>query len=551
MCGGSKLVVLDEPTAGMDPLARRELWDLLSSLRTGRTILLTTHYMDECEVLGDRIGIMNLGKIVCVGSCLFLKKRYGTGYRLIFEKGLNWVPSSERVLEELVKKFVPGAMRAQDELNATESCSFLLPFSTESGYSALFALLEGEGVGSDGSKVAVSSCLAELGAAGFGLSISSLEEVFLKVGGDDSVTPKPPVLMGPSSGIGGVQSDQGKLSLMKRQVVGIMRRRLVHASRDFVTIPLVLLPVGGAVASAVLYSLKVIENPVLQVFALSAIYMGTYLGVPGLISEFLVREKESRLRNLLIVCGTDFRAYWLGNFFGDLLLLAPALLVTYVSWGAADMTGFISSPSNAAGGFFIFFVFLYELVGFSYLASQMFSSPKAAASFMPLINLGLLMLPLVCIMLGVWIFVSVLRAVKTVEMSDLIGSILWGVCLTSPFGGLLVSLMDVSADFGSIITGYPSYESVLAVMLLEGTAFFFAAYQIDCWAVSSLHAQLDPLFDNAVLQGLDADVDKERRDTLGLLQGDAALPSSTSETVPLLLARLRKGTLREESPCLI
>ena len=52
----------------MDPLARRELWDLLSSLRASRTILLTTHYMDEADVLGDRVGIMSLGQIQCLGS---------------------------------------------------------------------------------------------------------------------------------------------------------------------------------------------------------------------------------------------------------------------------------------------------------------------------------------------------------------------------------------------------------------------------------------------------------------------------------------------------
>ena len=82
LCGGSKFIVLDEPTAGMDPLARRELWDLLSSLRHGRTMLLTTHYMDEADVLGDRVAIMSLGELQCVGSTHFLKITFGAGYRL-------------------------------------------------------------------------------------------------------------------------------------------------------------------------------------------------------------------------------------------------------------------------------------------------------------------------------------------------------------------------------------------------------------------------------------------------------------------------------------
>lgn len=68
VCGGSKFVALDEPTAGMDVDARRKLWDLLSDLRKDRTVLLTTHYMDEAEVLGDRIAIIAKGKMQCIGS---------------------------------------------------------------------------------------------------------------------------------------------------------------------------------------------------------------------------------------------------------------------------------------------------------------------------------------------------------------------------------------------------------------------------------------------------------------------------------------------------
>ncbi len=86
LIGNSKLVVLDEPTAGMDLSARRKLWNMLKKYKQGRIIILTTHYMDEADILGDRIGIMNEGELVCLGSPLFLKNRFGTGYTLTVVK---------------------------------------------------------------------------------------------------------------------------------------------------------------------------------------------------------------------------------------------------------------------------------------------------------------------------------------------------------------------------------------------------------------------------------------------------------------------------------
>jgi len=80
LVGHPELVFLDEPTTGLDPGARRELWELIRQLkREGTTILLTTHYLDEAEQLADDVAIMNHGKIVARGSPSDLITRFGGG----------------------------------------------------------------------------------------------------------------------------------------------------------------------------------------------------------------------------------------------------------------------------------------------------------------------------------------------------------------------------------------------------------------------------------------------------------------------------------------
>ena len=61
----------------MDPEARRQTWDILQSQRSGRTMILSTHYMEEADILGDRIAIMADGQLQCCGSSIFLKNIYG------------------------------------------------------------------------------------------------------------------------------------------------------------------------------------------------------------------------------------------------------------------------------------------------------------------------------------------------------------------------------------------------------------------------------------------------------------------------------------------
>jgi ABC-2 type transport system ATP-binding protein len=64
-----KIIFLDEPTTGLDPQARRNLWDLILTIRsTGTTVIITTHYMDEAEILCDRVAIVDNGKIIALAS---------------------------------------------------------------------------------------------------------------------------------------------------------------------------------------------------------------------------------------------------------------------------------------------------------------------------------------------------------------------------------------------------------------------------------------------------------------------------------------------------
>ncbi len=72
-----KILFLDEPTLGLDVIARHELWDVISSLKGKVTIILTTHYMEEAEALSDRIGIMKSGRLLAVGTAEELTKKAG------------------------------------------------------------------------------------------------------------------------------------------------------------------------------------------------------------------------------------------------------------------------------------------------------------------------------------------------------------------------------------------------------------------------------------------------------------------------------------------
>eukprot|EP00111_Clytia_hemisphaerica_P020496 TCONS_00060371-protein len=168
LIGGSETIFLDEPTSGMDPYARRATWDLLQKYRANKTIILTTHFMDEADYLGDRIAIMADGELRCCGSSMFLKKRYGVGYHMTIVKSPEF---DETKTCSLVNTTIPSAKMVG---NLGAEMSYILEESSTKQFKGLFEQLEDN--------------REAYGITSFGVSVTTLEEVFLKVGEGESLS---------------------------------------------------------------------------------------------------------------------------------------------------------------------------------------------------------------------------------------------------------------------------------------------------------------------------------------------------------------------------
>eukprot|EP01083_Nonionella_stella_P139348 424928_1 len=162
LMGDSQVVILDEPTSGMDPYARRFTWDFIKKRKRGRVIILTTHFMDEADYLGDRIAIMADGEIQCCGSSLFLKSRYGVGYTLTFVKQSRLVGNAP--IESLVSRHCEGVSVLS---SSAGEIVFRLPFDESPKFPNLFDACDRD------SEI--------FGIQSYSISVTTLEEVFLRV----------------------------------------------------------------------------------------------------------------------------------------------------------------------------------------------------------------------------------------------------------------------------------------------------------------------------------------------------------------------------------
>ena len=160
LIGDPQVVYLDEPSTGLDPSSRQNLWSVVKAARAGRGIILTTHSMEEAAALCDRLGIFVDGQLVCIGAPKELTARYG-GY-LVFTG--TTVPGGESSLDALVRRISPSA-----RLTYAVGCTrkFELPTS-EVSLASVFDKME-KAVKND-----------EVVMQDWGVANATLEEVFIK-----------------------------------------------------------------------------------------------------------------------------------------------------------------------------------------------------------------------------------------------------------------------------------------------------------------------------------------------------------------------------------
>ncbi|XDB49958.1 hypothetical protein AB1E18_003527 [Capra hircus] len=238
--GASGTVVLDEPTSGVDPCSRRGIWDILLKYRQGRTIIFTTHHLDEAEALSDHVAVLQRGRLRCSGPPASLTQAHAQGLHLTLSRQPS-VPEADALKDtacatSLIQTYFPQASlrgSSQGEL------SYVIPEGADRAcFRGLFQALDQN--------------LHQLRLTGYELSDTTLEEVFLHLLQDSKKQSDAALSLEsapPEPGPGHYRTPAGTPlmrggPLLLAQTAALLRKRLLHAGRAWKgTISDLLLPV--------------------------------------------------------------------------------------------------------------------------------------------------------------------------------------------------------------------------------------------------------------------------------------------------------------------
>ncbi|XP_051015238.1 ATP-binding cassette sub-family A member 6-like [Acomys russatus] len=241
--GDPRILLLDEPTVGLDPFSRQRVWSFLKERRADRVILFSTKFMDEADILADRKVVLSSGSLKCTGSSMFLKRKWGLGYHLSLYT--NETCDSEQLTAFITHHIPDAKLKAKSK----EKLVYILPLERTSKFPDFFSDLDkypGQGL------------------MNYDISMPTLNEVFRNLGGDSATThdyEKRETVRDPESlnemepaypPLPKVQKTASAMSLWRMQVCAIARLRILKLKRERKEILAFLLTLGIALAPLIM-----------------------------------------------------------------------------------------------------------------------------------------------------------------------------------------------------------------------------------------------------------------------------------------------------------
>lgn len=370
LCGNSKIVICDEPSSGIDVGARRELWDLLIKEKKGRTILLTTHHMDEAEMLGDRVAILSDGQLQTVGSPYFLKKTFGSGYLLTCVKQPGCDP---RAILSSIQRFSSDAQLVS---NAQSEAVFSMPEKDVPSFENIFKTLEHDS--------------EDLKISNFGCAFTSLEEVFLNIGTDVEIA------IGDYEAIEVSSESCEKVSgftSVAYQTYAMVLKKLHFLRRNYYMFVWVTLlsawlifvfmasPVGPF--DETLPPLEV--NP-LNLFMVLFLFFFLSWYWPSIFINMKIKERVTRSKLLQFVCGANRFVFWISSFLIDFVIFTTVMSIIVGIIALYQRDNF--TTATELGSLILIFTFYgFAILPAIYLFSFLFEKHATGEGMVPLIIL--------------------------------------------------------------------------------------------------------------------------------------------------------------------
>ena len=331
LLSGGKIIILDEPTSGMDVIAKKKLWEFLKNYQKEKILLITTHSLEEAEYLGTRIGIMSEGHFICSGTSTYLKSMYPCGINInLVINSRTFSEDSKRIIFEKIREYEPLA-----EIKVASKGVFSINIQQNNQHiSEILDYIE--------------SVKLQYGIEDYIVSSASLEDVFLKLGNKSSL--KDMTYLSKSVENSNIQENLVQPAGFFSQLGSQLYRNLLPIARN--KLLFILEYLAGLACSYVFTfffkglfyndSYKGNASSVSLMYIGLSIIFGFIIYLGGVVYE-KIKERKNKIKYLLYLSGCNMWSYWVAFFIIDyvkLILFSFLILLPFYFYSPVISLGF-------------------------------------------------------------------------------------------------------------------------------------------------------------------------------------------------------------------